>query len=51
MNLRSLTGAKLEVARGPLPEDLEQAESWKITTENLAKQLEMKKLKLIEDGT
>jgi hypothetical protein len=51
MNLRSLTGAKLEVAKEPLPEDLEQAKAWKITTEKLARQLEKKKLKLVEDGT
>jgi hypothetical protein len=39
------------VAKEPLPEDLEQAKAWKITTVKLARQLEKKKLKLVEDGT
>jgi hypothetical protein len=44
INLKKLTRARLEVAKEPLPE------AWTTMMKKLARQLEKKKLKLVEDG-
>jgi hypothetical protein len=50
LNLKKLTGAKLELANEPLSEDLEQAEARATTTRNLARRLEKEILELVEEG-